>query len=254
MQQVVRRIGRRHPTRLARIGANALRAPADNALGQKILHHLGGWPGGVGASFVGVQEQVFVMRALVPIAAQHNPFASVDGTVLGLPRFHMVDGQQKVCVLSTFSSEIQHVHRGNQALHGQRVGVTIGKILAGDPVMRRVKVGARMLAHFQPVPRPERPVLVIVGNRVNLDFGGVLGEIRRQFQQGRVWPQNAGAIHHLNPARGQHSSQTGQHICRCHVSLPVVMTAHRFRQGGAIVPVPDRIMLDRIKCVCKYQH
>ena len=92
MQQVVRRIGRRHPTRLARIGANALRAPADNALGQKILHHLGGRSGGVGASFVGVQEQVFVMRALVPVGSQDHPLTRPDRAMLVLPRLNVVNG------------------------------------------------------------------------------------------------------------------------------------------------------------------
>ena len=98
VQQVVRRERRGHAARLARIGADALAAPADDALADQILDHLGGRPRRVRAGLVGVQEQVFVMRALVPVGPQDDPFARVDRAMLGFPGLHMVDGQQEIRV------------------------------------------------------------------------------------------------------------------------------------------------------------
>jgi alpha-glucosidase len=99
-----------------------------------------------------------VDRARYRIALEQ---ARANAAVCGLPSLHMVDGQQEIGVLATFLGEIQDVDRSHKALHRQSVGVAIGIVLAGDPMVRRVKVRARMLAQFQPIPRPKRSVLVI---------------------------------------------------------------------------------------------
>ena len=175
------------------------------------------------AGFIGVQKQVFVMAALVPIRPQHHPFASIDRAVPCFPRFHMIYGQEEVGVGAALCGKIQHIDRGDQALHRQGVGVAVGVVLAGDPVMGGIKVGARMFAQFKPVPRPEWAVLIIFADRVDLDWWGVLGKVRRQFQQRCFWPQNPGAINYLDPTRGKHSGQTRQHIRGTHLRLPDLM-------------------------------
>ena len=162
------------------------------------------------------------MGALVPVRAQHHPFAGIDCAMFGLPSLYMVDGQQEVGVFGAIGGEIQHVDRGDKALHGQGIGVAIGIVAAGDPVMRGVEMRAGMFTDLQPVPRPERAILIIFADAVYFDRRGVLGKIGRQFQQRGLRAEDSGAIDHLDPASGEHGGQIGQQICRCHCRLPDV--------------------------------
>jgi len=67
--------------------------------------------------------------------------------------------------------------------------------------MRRIEVRSGMLAELQPVPCPERTVVVELGDLVNLDLRRVHREFWRQLEERRVRPERARQVNHLDPAR-----------------------------------------------------
>jgi hypothetical protein len=108
--------------------------------------------------------------------------------------------RMKIVVLGRLYRAIDDVDRPDEFLCRDGVGGAVGIILAGDPVDRRVEMRAGMLAEFQPVPGPERPVLVIGGDRMNLDLGRIDGQFRRQFDQRRLGPEHGRKVDHLDAA------------------------------------------------------
>jgi hypothetical protein len=207
VQQIVRRVGRFHAAGLTGVGANALGAPADGALGENVLDAVDSRSGRVRAGFIGVEIGVLISHAGIPVRAHQHPLARLDFAVLGLPRLHAGGIEEEVRVLCHFSGAIDHVDRGDEILRRDRVGVPVGKILAGDPVMRRIEMGAGMFAELEPVPGEERAVAVIFGDLVDLDLGRVLGEILRQLEQRRVGAKPAGKIDDLDLALEQHCGE-----------------------------------------------
>ena len=92
-----------------------------------------------------VEKQFLVVGALVPVGAHDHPFARPDLTVFGLPSLDPLCCQQEVRILGCLLRTVDHVDRSHEALHVKAVGRAIFEILARDPVMRGVKMRARML-------------------------------------------------------------------------------------------------------------
>ena len=138
----------RHAPSLPCIGADALAAPTHNPLAQQILDDLGGRPRRMRPGLIGVQKQIGIVGAGIPVAAQNHPLTSVDWAVFCLPFLHMLHGQQEIGVGITLARKIEHVDRGHQSLHRQRIRVAIGIILARNPMVRRIKMSSRMFAHL----------------------------------------------------------------------------------------------------------
>ena len=196
-----------HPPGLPRIGTDALRAPSNDLLAQQVFDAIRGRPRAVGSGIIGVEKIGLAVRAAVPVRTHDDPFPCVDLAVLGLPLLHAIGGQQKVFVLRALLRTIDHVDRRHQPLHIQRICITVGMILAGDPVVGRIEMGARMLPQLQPVPGKERAVVVIFADLVNLDLRCRLCKVGGQLQDRRIRPQNARAIDDLDPARSQHRAE-----------------------------------------------
>ena len=90
--------GRVQSARLSGIGADAVAAPADDALVDQVLDKLGRGAVLVGAGCVGVGEQGLVMRAGVPVGAEDDPFALSDQVMPGPLGIHMIHGKEKIGV------------------------------------------------------------------------------------------------------------------------------------------------------------
>jgi hypothetical protein len=93
-------------------------------------------------------------------------------------------------------------------------------ILAGNPVDRRIEMRPRMLAELQPVPRPKRAVLVIVGDVVDLDLGRVDRHLRRQLDQWCVWAEPRREINHFDPARKKLAGEFAEQLFAVHDPVP----------------------------------
>ena len=164
-----------------------------------------------------VQEELFVMGSLVPVGAHHHPLARIDLSVLRLPSLDVFGSEQKVWVFGRLPGAVDHVDRRNEALDVERVGVAVLEVLARNPVMRRVEVGAGMLAQHHPVPGEERPVGIVFADLVDFDLGRVLGEVLRQAQDRRARIKGGGAIDDSHLAGHQHCAELAQEICGIHV-------------------------------------
>src|SRR3546814_17068079 len=69
--------------------------------------------------------------------------------------------QQEVGIDRAFGGEVEH-HRGSdKLLRGDLVNAIVGKILAADPVDRRVEMGAGMLADGEIVTMPRNAAIVV---------------------------------------------------------------------------------------------
>ena len=98
--------------------------------------------------------------ALVPVGAQQHPAAGFDCAVLGFPFLDALDRQQIVRIGGSFLRAVDDVDRSDEILRRDGVGRIVRVVLAGDPVAGRVEMRAGVLAEFQPVPGPERTVLL----------------------------------------------------------------------------------------------
>ncbi len=106
-------------------------------------------------------EKCLGVAALGPVGADQHPGVGGDAAVLPLPILHDRLGEQKVRVLARLPSHIDDAGRPDEALHRDIVRGVVRIILAGDPVNRRVKMGARMLAAGEVVPVPGRTARII---------------------------------------------------------------------------------------------
>ena len=102
------------------------------------------------AGLVGVEEFGFRAVALVPVGAHHHPFAGVDGAVLGFPGLDVIDGEEEVVIGGGFLRTVYDIDRADEILRRNGVGGAVRVVLAGDPVLRRVEMRARMLTQLQP--------------------------------------------------------------------------------------------------------
>ena len=159
-----------------------------------------------------VEEQLLVVHPLVPVGAHDDPFAGPDVAVFPLPRLDAVGGQQEIRVFGGLGGAVDDVDRRGEALDVERVGIAVLEILAREPVVRRVEMGAGMLAQLEPVPGEERPVGIVFADLVDLDLGGVAGEVLGQAQDRRLRPERRGAVHDPHLARQERGSELAQQV------------------------------------------
>src|SRR3984885_9789698 len=191
---------RTHAARRTGIGADGFRTPADHAFGNEIVDGLYRRTGRVRALVVGVEEFRFAGVALVPVGAHQHPTTGRNVAMRLLPGFDAIDGEKEIRVLRGFGRAVDDTNRRDEILHRDRIGRTILIVAAADPVDRRIEMRARVLAELEPVPLPERAILVVVRDRMNLDRRRVLADLRRQLDQRRFGPERSGQIHHLDGA------------------------------------------------------
>src|SRR6266536_331069 len=149
--------------RLASVGPHRLGSDADDRrlLGQP-LRAVDGEPRGVRALLVRVQEGLLVLGPLVPAGSVQQPAALGKRSVLGFPGAHVVDGQEVVGVLRALGALVDDHGRPDHPLQRQCGDVVL--VLAGDPVDRRVEVGADVLPALEPAPVPGRTGVVVVAD------------------------------------------------------------------------------------------
>ena len=218
VHESVRRERRVHAACRAGIGADRLRAPAHDALGDQIMDRFRRRAGRVRPLVIDVEEFGFTVVALVPVGAHQHPGVGRDVAVRLLPGLHAVDGEQKIVVLRGFGRAIDDTGRPDEILGRNGVGGVVRMVLAADPVHRRVEMRAGMLAELQPIPRPERPVLVVMRDRMNLDRRRVLADLRRQLDQRRVGPERRGKVHHFDGAGSKRRRELSEKLRAVHIA------------------------------------
>ena len=162
-QVVVRGEGGVEAARLAGVDADRLDPePGDGTLGEP-LRRGRGRAGGVRAVCVGVRERHRVGGTRAPPGAQDQPRPVGDGSLHGLPRVEVLRLEQEVRVVCDLLGQVED-HSGPDQPARRDVG-DAGAVAAGDPVDRRVEVGAGVFAGVQVVPAPHRAGVVEVGDR-----------------------------------------------------------------------------------------
>ena len=142
-----------------------------------------------------VEDRLLVRGARVPAGAQKQPAALGQCAVLGLEGADVVEGEQVVGVLGGLGGLVDHGRRPDQPGRGQARHVLA--VAAGDPVDRRVEVGADVLPDLEHVPRKRAPHVVAadrppaqarrVGERLREEqHGGVLGERLREVDHAHL--------------------------------------------------------------------
>jgi hypothetical protein len=126
--------------------------------------------------------------------------------VLRFPGQHMLAGEQEVGVLRGGLAAVDHAGGADKAGDRDRVGGVGGQVFAGDPVHRRVEVGAGVLAQADGVPVPGGAFVVVVGDFLHGDAGRG-GEDRRQTDDRRLWPERLGEVDDLDLAAAQFLDQ-----------------------------------------------
>src|ERR1700677_2046064 len=161
VQQRVSGIRWRKMMRLPGVGADGLGAEAENAahLDQK-ADRGGGWPGRMRA--VVAKIGVVGRGPLRPVGAHQRPGARRDLPVRALKGLDIRDLQQIVRVRGGCGRAVDHAGGGDEIFRIDRIDRACGKIAAGDPMRRGIKMGAGMLAHRNVVPVPGRPAMVVV--------------------------------------------------------------------------------------------
>ena len=124
----------------------------------------------------------------------------------------MIDGQEEIRILFDLLAAVDDIDGRHEFLRGNSIGAAVLVILAGNPVLRGIEMGAGMLAKLQPVPRPVRTFLVIVRDGVNLDVGGVHPDFRRQLDQRGFGAECGGQIDDLDLARQQGGGHAGERV------------------------------------------
>src|SRR4051794_5534054 len=124
-----------------------------------------------------LQIDVFIAATLRPSAAQKYPRPRRDLSVLVLPIFHRLWGEQKIRIRFHLRSYINHAGGANELVNWDPVDAVVGQVLAAHPVDGRVEMRAGMLAGRECVPVPGRAALVITGQFVQFKSGSV-GELR----------------------------------------------------------------------------
>ena len=209
-----------HAAGRAGVGADGFRAPADHAFGNEIVDRFRRWAGRVRALGVGVEEVRLSVVALVPVRAHQHPATGRDVAMGLLPGFDAVDGQEEIGILRAFGRAVDHADGRDEILHRDGVGRAVLVFAAADPVDRRIEMGAGMLAELEPIPFPERAILVVVRDGVNLDRRRVLADLRRQLDQWRIGPERSAEIHHLDGAGRERRCKIAENLGTGHTVSP----------------------------------
>ena len=104
----------------------------------------------------------------VPAGAHQQPAAVRQRAVLGLPGPDVVDLDEEVGVRRHLGGEVEHRgRRRSAAVTG--TDETSSPSLPGHPVVRRVEVGAGVLAGAEVVPVPSRAAVVVAADLLQLE-------------------------------------------------------------------------------------
>ena len=115
---------------------------------------------------------------------------------------------------------IDDTGRADKLTHRDCIGRVVGPILAGDPVHRRIEVGAGVLAEGERVPIPGRPFFIVVRNDVDREPRR-LGEDLRQFNDRRIGSQRLREINDFDATIAQLFDEEGENSNRCaHSGFP----------------------------------
>jgi len=88
--------------------------------------------------------------------------------MLRFPGLDVIHGEQEVRILLNLLRAIDDIDGADEFLGRDRVCRAVLVILAGDPMLGRVEMRARMFAKLQPVPGPERALVVVMRDGVDL--------------------------------------------------------------------------------------
>ena len=176
--------------------------------------------------------------------------------MLLLPGLDAVDGEKEIRILCGLRRAIDNADRRDEILHRNSVGRAVLVVASADPVHRRVEMGAGMLAELEPVPRPERTVLVVIRDGVNFDRRRVLADLRRQLDQRRIGTERRGQVHHLDGAGRQRRCKIAENLGTGHGCL---RGAEWFLQVVCLAwPKPSANILDmkylRWQATCAADH
>src|SRR5579859_439183 len=101
------------------------------------------------------------VRSLRPPGAQQQPRTGGNTAVLLFPLPHPLHRQQKVRIFCHVRRYINHASWSDKFLRRNFVHAAFRQVLAADPMNRRIKVRARMLAGLKTVPVPRRATIVV---------------------------------------------------------------------------------------------
>ena len=127
--------------------------------------------------------------------------------MLFFPCLDAVNGEQIVGVHRRLFRAIDDVGGSDETLDGNAIGRAVGIILAADPVPRRIEMRARMLAEFEPVPRPIGAVGVVMGNAVDLNRRGILANLGRKLDHRGFRPERRRQVDDPNRSGEQRRCQ-----------------------------------------------
>src|SRR5699024_4044264 len=103
--------------------------------------------------------------------------------------------------------DVEHDRRRDERAHRDLRDVV--EVLAGDPVVRGVEVGAGVLTGAEVVPVPGRAAVVVAADLLQVELRG-LAELRRQRQLRGLGAQRAGAVDDVDGPGGQGGGELGQ--------------------------------------------
>ena len=120
--------------------------------------------------------------------------------MLLFPGLHIGDVKQISGLVLAISRDVNNAGRRGKSLWIDGVCRAVRNVPAGNPGARRIKMGARMLPQFEPVPGEKRPVFVVFTDFVNLNIGLIMDWIVWKILNGRGRTQHSGAVNHLDLA------------------------------------------------------
>jgi hypothetical protein len=144
-----------------------------------------------------VEKGILVVRAGVPTRAQQDPSTVRDAPVLGLEGLEVGHGEEVVGIGLRFGGLVDDDRRTHEARRGCRSDILA--VATGDPVDRRVEVGADVLADLQDIPGPGGTAGVIAAELATGQAGGV-GEGLGELEDRRLLAQGLGEVYDLDRA------------------------------------------------------
>ena len=120
------------------------------------------------------------------------------------------DGQHEIFVLGGFARAVDHARAGDEIARRDRVDGIVGPVAPGDPVDRRVEMGAGVLAAAEIVPVPLAPAARVVAGYLFDPERRALPELRRQDQGGKIRRERLRQIDDANALAGDGLGEVGE--------------------------------------------
>src|ERR1700742_1482115 len=206
-EEVVDREARVHPTGGAGVDADRLAAVADDVgvLGQPF--RAGDVRAGAGRALGAEgQERGLVLGARFPTGAEEDPAAGGDLAVLGLEGVEVRGGQQVAVVGLDLGGLVDDDGGADQLRRRDRGDVDA--VFAGDPMDRRVEVGAGVLAELEDAPGPGGAKVVVVAELLAREVRRVRERVRQDEDRGAL-AQRLGEVDDLDLTGSEGGDQIG---------------------------------------------